>query len=485
MTFATLPDRRAAEQPTASALIADGVELDNATFLDRVLGAADVLRGRGVGPGDVVAAMLPNSVDFVVLMFAVWRLGATMTPINPAFTERETTRQLEDCAAKALVVADPMSHGTSVTVVVVDELTPTAHNVEQPVVDQTALALLIYTSGTTGTPKGVMLDHANINAMVEMGRAGLRLTAADRCLLVLPLFHVNGIIISVLTPLLAGGSVVIERRFDPSNFFPTVFEHRITVFSAVPTIFAILADLPTDLVVDVSSVRLAVCGAAPAPPGLLSRFESRFGFPVLEGYGLSEGTCGSTLNPVDGPRKPGTAGIPLAGQEIKIVDAAHMVVPPGEVGEIIVRGPNIMRGYLGRPDATRDALVGGWLHTGDLGVLDTDGYLTVVGRTKDMIIRGGENIYPKEIEDVLTEHPQVTAAAAIGVPDPKWGELVVAFVEITDAHDVRSGELDALCARELSPFKRPVDIVVVAALPLNAVGKIDKRALLDRFTSQR
>lgn len=175
----------------------------------------------------------------------------------------------------------------------------------------------------------------------------------------------------------------------------------------------------------------------------------------------------------------------MAGQEIKIVDAAHMVVPPGEVGEIIVRGPNIMRGYLGRPDATRDALVGGWLHTGDLGVLDTDGYLTVVGRTKDMIIRGGENIYPKEIEDVLTEHPQVTAAAAIGVPDPKWGELVVAFVEITDAHDVRSGELDALCARELSPFKRPVDIVVVAALPLNAVGKIDKRALLDRFTSQR
>src|SRR5207302_8371392 len=210
----------------------------------------------------------------------------------------------------------------------------------------------------------------------------------------------------------------------PQTFFNAVEHHRPTYFSAVPTIYSMLAALSEDVRPDTSSLRFAICGAAPASAELLTRFEARYGFPLIEGYGLSEGTCASTINPVAGPRRAGTVGIAFPGQEIRIVDENGADVPSGVDGEVIVRGPNVMRGYLGRPDDTARAIVDGWLHTGDVGHLDTDGYLILAGRSKDMIIRGGENIYPKEIEDVLTGDPSVLEAAVIGVPDDKWGEVV-------------------------------------------------------------
>ena len=281
--------------------------------------------------------------------------------------------------------------------------------------DPSALALLIFTSGTTGVPKGVMLDHANLDAMAEMGRQALAIGSADRSLLILPLFHVNGIVVSVLMPLLVGASVVIAERFDPRTFFNTVERHRPTFFSAVPTIYTLLAALPDDVRPDMSSVRFGICGAAPASAELLRRFEARYGFPLIEGYGLSEATCASTINPVDGERRAGTVGIAFPGQQIRIVDEGGTDVPTGADGEVLIAGPNVMRGYLGRPDETASVIIDGWLHTGDVGHLDADGYLTLVGRSKDMIIRGGENIYPKEIEDVLTGDPAVLEAAVIGV----------------------------------------------------------------------
>ncbi|MFD8001700.1 class I adenylate-forming enzyme family protein [Streptomyces mirabilis] len=479
MNFASLPDRRTELDPHGAAVSDGRQSLTNTELLNRVRTAARQLHDLGIGPGDVVALKLTNRVEFVVLLFAAWRLGATITPVNPSMTDVEVVRQLKDSGARLLVVEDGATTTAGVVTLAVDELREEASAWDQaPNLNPSALALLIYTSGTTGVPKGVMLDHANIDAMVEMGRQALEVGPSDRCLLILPLFHVNGIVVSILTPLLAGASVVIAGgRFDPYSFFDLVEQQRPTFFSAVPTIYSMLAALPDDVRPDTSSLRFGVCGAAPASAELLTRFETRYGFPLVEGYGLSEGTCGSTINPVAGPRRAGTVGLPFPGQEIRIVDADGTEAAPGMDGEVIVRGPNVMRGYLGRPDESAKAIVDGWLHTGDVGHLDTEGYLTLVGRSKDMIIRGGENIYPKEIEDVLTRDPSVLEAAVIGVPDEKWGEVVVAYVQPRPGSTVDPAALKSLCMRSLTGYKRPTSFVVVESIAKNAVGKIDKASL--------
>jgi long-chain acyl-CoA synthetase len=478
MTFSTLTDRRATDNPTGPAVADSSQALTNAELLDRVRAGAAHLAELGIGAGDVVALKLTNRVEFVVLLFAAWRLGATITPVNPALTDPETARQLDDSRAKLLVVeggADAIGDVATLSVPDLRRETPQSESV--PVDDSSALALLIYTSGTTGVAKGVMLDHANLEAMTGMGRDALHLGSDDRCLLILPLFHVNGIVVSILTPLLVGASVVIADRFNPETFFDTIERERPTFFSAVPTIYSMLAALPSDVRPDTSSVRFAVCGAAPSSAELLARFEDRYGFPLIEGYGLSEATCGSTINPVHGPRKAGTVGLPFPGQELRILGVDGNPVPPGENGEVVVRGANVMRGYLGRLDDTAAVISDGWLRTGDIGHLDEDGYLTLVGRSKEMIIRGGENIYPKEIEDVLAGDPAILEAAVIGVPDQKWGEVVVAFVQPRPGATIDIGVLKARCRQQLSGYKRPTAIHVLEALPTNAVGKPDKKSL--------
>ncbi|MGY4743505.1 class I adenylate-forming enzyme family protein [Streptomyces sp. ATMOS53] len=479
MNFASLPDRRAEFDPHGAAVSDGHQSLTNTQLLSRVRAAARQLQDLGTGPGDVVALKLTNRVEFVLLLFAAWRLGATVTPVNPSMTNAEVDRQLKDSGARLLVVEDGSAAvAQGVAVLSVGALYEgTVEPDQAPLLDPATLALLIYTSGTTGVPKGVMLDHANIDAMVEMGRQALEVGPADRCLLILPLFHVNGIVVSVLMPLLVGASVVIAGRFDPRTFFDLVERERPSFFSAVPTIYSMLAALPDEVRPDTSSLRFGVCGAAPASAELLTRFEARYGFPLVEGYGLSEGTCGSTINPVAGPRRAGTVGLPFPGQEIRIVGADGVEVAPGGDGEVVVRGANVMRGYLGRPDETAKVIVNGWLHTGDVGHLDADGYLTLVGRSKDVIIRGGENIYPKEIEDVLAGDPSVLEAAVIGVPDQKWGEVVVAYVQPRPGSAVDVEALKALCTRSLTGYKRPTAFFVVEAIPKNAVGKIDKTSL--------
>jgi long-chain acyl-CoA synthetase len=340
-----------------------------------------------------------------------------------------------------------------------------------------SLALLIYTSGTTGKPKGVMLDHANIAAMCDMTRAGLGITAVDHSLLILPLFHVNGIVVGTLTPLLAGGRVTVAGRFSPKTFFGLVERIRPTYFSAVPAIYAMLTSMPEAETADTSSLRLVVCGAAPMPAELIARVEDVLGVALVEGYGLSEGSCASTLNPFDGVRKPGTVGLPLPGQEVRVVDQLGNSVPQGERGEIVIRGANVMRGYLNRPEDTAKTIIDGWLHTGDVGIFDEDGYLRIVDRIKDMIIRGGENIYPKEIETVLYSNDAVLEAAVVGQADDVLGEVVVAYVSVRPGATVTVEELEALCAERLAKYKRPVAIELVDELPKNHVGKIDKLAL--------
>ncbi len=477
MRFSTLPDDRAVSAPDAPCMADARITLSNTEFHAQVLAAAGVFADQGIGAGDVVAVMLPNQVEFAVAMFAAWRLGAAITPINPGLTSKEATHQVVDSAAKLIVNDGGESPVQGVRALSVAELASGKPFNGTPHADPDALALLIYTSGTTGLPKGVMLDHANLDAMAEMGRQSLKITAADHCLLVLPLFHVNGIVVSILTPLSGGGRVTIRKRFDLNAFFSDIEQLKPTYFSAVPTIYAMLNALPDSVKPDTSSLRYGICGAAPAPAELLKSFEARYGFPLIEGYGLSEGTCASTINPFDGVRKPGTVGLPFAGQRIAIADASGRHLPPGETGEVLIQGGNVMRGYLGKPEETAKTLVDGWLRTGDTGRIDEDGYLSIVGRLKEMIIRGGENIYPKEIEDVLCELPGVLEAAVIGAPDATWGEVVIAYVSFRPGCTATASELEAHCAGRLTRYKRPSTINVIDSLPKNAVGKIDKLKL--------
>lgn len=479
MHLASLPDERKDKDPGGACLGDDRASFDNVAFPARVVRAAAALAGQGVGAGDVVALVLPNCAEFVVALFAAWRLDAAVTPVNPALTDGEVAYQVADSAARLLVGDRTVPGVTTIPVSALDESGEETPRDDLPS-DERSLALLIYTSGTTGRPKGVMLDHANLSAMCAMCVTAVQLTAEDHCLLILPLFHVNGIVVSVLSPLIAGGRTTVADRFSPTNFFRVVEAARPTYFSAVPAIYAMLSALPEEEQPDLSSLRVAVCGAAPMPAELLDRFEQRYGVAVVEGYGLSEGTCASTINPVDGRRKPGTVGLPLPGQDVAVMAPDGGIVQDGSAGEVVVRGPNVMRGYLNRPEETAKTLVDGWLRTGDVGRFDEDGYLVLVERIKDMIIRGGENIYPKEIESVLYTHPAVLEAAVVGRPDEVLGEVPVAHVSLRPRAGADVDELERLCAAQLSAYKRPVTIHIVPDLPKNSVGKIDKLVLRTR-----
>lgn len=484
MHFSSLSDLRAASAPDAPCVADATGDLSNSAFHSRVLAAAGAFSDQGIGIGDVVAVMLPNQVEFVVAMFAAWRLGAAVTPVKPSLTIKEVTHQIGDSKAKLVV-------NTTGEIVVQGVQSMPASRLREgkpldgvPYTDPGALALLIYTSGTTGLPKGVMLDHANIEAMAEMGRHSLKVTASDHCLLVLPLFHVNAILVSTLLPLSVGGCVTLRERFDIETFFDDIEQLRPTFFSAVPTIYALLNALPAQIKPDTSSLRYGICGAAPASAELLKNFEARYRFPLIEGYGLSEGTCGSTINPVDGLRKAGTVGLPFMGQRIAIADPSGKHLPQGETGEVLIQGANVMRGYLGKPEETERTIIDGWLHTGDIGRLDQDGYLSIVGRLKEMIIRGGENIYPKEIEDVIAEFPGVLETAVIGAPHETLGEVVIAYVAFRSGFTGTSAALDEHCADRLTRYKRPVAINIIDSLPKNAMGKIDKPKLRDQWKQQ-
>ena len=306
--------------------------------------------------------------------------------------------------------------------------------------------------------------------------------ADDKALLILPLFHVNAIMASVVVPLSVGGSTYIAERFDAQSFWSLVEQERPAFFSAVPAIYVVLTNLPEDVRPDVSSLRLAICGAAPMPADAIRAFESRYGIPVLEGYGLSESTVALTFNPSDG-RRPGTVGKPLGGLEVRVVDTDGGPLPVGHDGEVIARGPNIMRGYLNKPAETAAALKDGWLWTGDVGHFDDDGYLVLVDRKKDLIIRGGENISPSEVEAVLQAHPSVAQAAVVGRPDPVMGEEPVAFVIPTPGASIDEAEVIAHCRDVLARFKVPRAIHAVDTLPRNAVGKVTKDVLRRRLRS--
>ncbi|MEZ5153069.1 class I adenylate-forming enzyme family protein [Rhodococcus zopfii] len=453
---------------------------DAARWTDAVAGQ---LSERGVGAGDVVAVMLANRVELPIVMMAAWRIGAAVTPVNPTLTTSEAAYQIEDAAAKLVVHdaigADLSSHST---LAVADLVPPQGGPVPRslpnaPTVPGDDIALLIYTSGSTGRPKGVMLTHDNLVAMASTLAEHFRITQNDHCLLVLPLFHVNAICVSLLASTYRGARLTILRRFEAQTFLQAVRDHEPTYFSAVPTLLARIMELPDEQTQGITSLRFALCGAAPVSADLLARVEDRLGITLVEGYGLTEGTCVSCCNPLDGVRRLGSVGPALPGQDVRVIDANGNPVPVGEAGEVVVRGANVMRGYLHKPGATAETVIDGWLHTGDVGRFDENGYLTLVDRIKDLIIRGGENLYPKEIENALYGHAAVLEAAVVGRPDDVYGEVPVAFVVPYPGRAVAENELLDHLTSTLTKIKIPVQIYVLDTLPKNPVGKIDKPGL--------
>jgi acyl-CoA synthetase (AMP-forming)/AMP-acid ligase II len=342
----------------------------------------------------------------------------------------------------------------------------------------------VFTGGTTGRPKGVMLTHENVLANTAQVAARTGLTSADRLLNVMPLFHTNGLMNNTILPLRAGASIVLRPRFELETFWNLVAAFEPTYFTAVPTVFARLVDA-WDGHADTSSLRFVRSGAAPMTTALQREVEDRLGVPVVLSYGLSEATCSCTMNSPAWTRRLGSVGTALPEETVQVVDPDGRSRRCGEVGEIVVQGPNVMPGYLDAPEATSLTLRNGRLHTGDMGYLDDDGFLFLTDRLKDLIIRGGENISPREVEDALLAHDAVAETAVVGTPDREWGESVVAFVVVKPGMAVDAAELESLCRERLARFKVPRQIRFLSALPLTSIGKIDKAHLRAKFATEQ
>jgi long-chain acyl-CoA synthetase len=452
--------------PERVALRLDEVELTYRELDERAGRLAAVLRSRGVAPGDRVGLMLPNVPAFAVAYHGILRAGAVVVPLNVLLKEREVAFYLADSGARMLLGADDAEGALDG----IEPLPPVARAGDDT-------AVILYTSGTTGTPKGAELTHDNLRRNAEVSQAIFALRPEDVLLGALPLFHAFGQTSALNTAIRTGAGLTLLPRFDPGRALEILERDRVTVFLGVPTMYAAMLAHPGAERVDASSLRLCVSGGSSLPAEVMRAFEARFGCQILEGYGLSETSPVCSFNHPDRPRKPGSIGTPIAGVQMRVVDDEGRELAAGEVGEIVVRGHNVMKGYWGQPGATAEAIRDGWLHTGDLARVDEDGYLFVVDRKKDLIIRGGYNVYPREVEEVLYEHPAVREAAVVAVPDPTLGEEVGAAVALRPGCHVEPEELRDFVAERLAAFKYPRRVWLVDELPKGATGKILKSAI--------
>ncbi len=442
---------------------------------------ARLLQRRGLVPGDRLAIYLANRVEIIDLVLACAKLGVILVPINILYREREISHIVLD-AEPRLVVATRASFAlftAGVTMWDVDDLTAAAA-AEPPEpfripLEGDAPAALVYTSGTTGRSKGAVLTHDNVLANAVNLAACWRITSADRYLAVLPLFHVHGLANGVMTWLATGCRMRLVERFEAARVMELCDSFRPTLFFGVPTIYVRLLDLPVEAALAIGrQMRLFVSGSAPLPAGVFSAFRERFGHTILERYGMSE-TLMNLSNPYSGERRPGSVGFALPGVSTRIVDSSGADVASNTIGELLVRGSNVFPGYWRQPEATAAAFDDGWFRTGDLAERSDDGYYTLRGRRTDLIISGGFNIYPREIEEVLTEIPGIREAAVVGVSDAHRGEVPVAYVVSDGMVDLQS--LEQACRRALASFKVPRGFVRVDALPRTALGKVQKHLL--------
>ncbi|HEY4278510.1 MAG TPA: long-chain fatty acid--CoA ligase [Conexibacter sp.] len=469
----------------------DDMELSWALIAEGSARVAGMLAEKGFEPGDRVGVMLPNVPFFPPVYYAVLRAGGIVVPMNVLLKQREVAYYLRDSGAKLLFAwrdfvdeAAPGAQEAGAELISVgldfsQQTSAAQPRYELAEVEDHDTAVLLYTSGTTGQPKGAELSHANLLANVETTRATLiQVDESDMILGALPLFHSFGQTCALNVCAASGATLTLLPRFDPVKALEIIERDRVTVFEGVPTMYNALLAVPDRDRYDVSCLRLCVSGGSALPGEVLRAFDAAFDCTVLEGYGLSETSPVASFNHPDRPRKVGSIGTPIAGVEMKVVGEHGEDLPLGEIGEIAIRGHNVMKGYWEKPEATA-TVVGpdGWLLTGDLARVDEDGYFFIVDRKKEMIIRGGYNVYPREVEEVLYEHPEVAEAAVVGIPDQEWGEEVGACVALKPGAEIDADGLREYVKERVAAYKYPRHVWFVEALPKGPTGKILKREI--------
>jgi long-chain acyl-CoA synthetase len=468
----------------------DDAQLSYAQLAGASAHVAGMLRAHGVERGDRVGIMLPNVPYFPVIYYGVLRAGCVVVPMNPLLKRREVKFYLQDSGAKLIFAwhdfaqdaeAGASDAGAECVLVTpgefeqrVGEASPETAVADT---DDDDTAVILYTSGTTGTPKGAELTHANLCRNCEITRDLFDGDAATVTLGALPLFHSFGQTCSLNATVLAGGTLTLIPRFDPGKALEIMQRDEVNLFQGVPTMYGALLHHPDRTQFDTSRLKQCVSGGSALPVELLRTFEQEFGCKILEGYGLSESSPVASFNHADRERKPGSIGTPVEGVEMRVLDDDGDEVPQGGPGEIVIRGHNVMKGYWNRPDDTADTIKDGWLHTGDMATVDEDGYFFIVDRKKDLIIRGGYNVYPREIEEVLYEHPAVREAAVLGIPHDEFGEEVGAAVVLKDGESVSAEELRAFVKEQVAAYKYPRAVWFVDELPKGPTGKVLKREI--------
>ncbi|GLB58824.1 fatty acid--CoA ligase family protein [Cytobacillus sp. NCCP-133] len=471
---------------------------------------ADGLSKLGVKQGDHVALLLGNSPHFMIGLHGAMRLGATVIPINPIYTPDEIGYIVNNGDVKAVVTLDllvplvekmhhalpkvehyiicetPQGRASELDAKVLSvypkmkSFTQLAASgdlgFEGPVLDDEETAIILYTSGTTGKPKGAMLSHKNLYSNAKDVSNYLHMNEDDRVITTLPMFHVFCLTVALNAPLMNGATILIDPKFSPKEIFRLAKKYEPTVFAGVPTMYNFLLQYEDGNPEDLQSLRLCISGGAAMPVALLHGFEKKFNVMISEGYGLSEASPVTCFNPLDKSRKPGSIGQSILNVENKVVNELGEEVPIGEVGELIVRGPNVMKGYYKLPEETAATIRDNWLYTGDLAKKDEEGYFYIVDRKKDLILVGGYNVYPREVEEVLYNHVDIVEAAVLGVPDPNLGEAVRCFV-VSKNPELTDEQLLAYCSRYLAKYKVPASIEFLDELPKNTTGKILRRAL--------
>lgn len=502
--------QQAFEQPEKTAYYFKGEKTSYAELEHTVGCFAAALQDMGVQKGDHVALLLGNTPHFIISLYATMKIGATAIPINPIYTPDEISYIIQNGDVKVVVALDMLlplvevgvKVFTQVEKYIICETTPdigekytvlsdgvkekaklfthvlagSSKTVEPVAVHTDDTAVILYTSGTTGHPKGAMLTHGNLYSNARDVGNYLQMSGEDRVIATLPVFHVFALTVVVNAPLMKGATILLEPRFSPGEIFKVAEEYKATVFAGVPTMFNFLYQFEGGVPKAFAHLRLAISGGASLPVALLHNFEKKFNVRVSEGFGLSEASPVTCFNPLDRDRKAGSIGQSIMNVENKVVDINGEEVPVGEVGELIVRGPNVMKGYYKMPEETAMAIRDGWLYTGDLARKDEEGYFYIVDRKKDMIIVGGYNVYPREVEEVLFTHPNVVEAAVVGFPDPDFGEAVHAYVVLKDK-TMPVEELKAYCTEHIAKYKVPKTIEILDELPKNSTGKILRRSL--------
>lgn len=494
MTLLDLLHRSTEKFATRTALVTGDRSITYVDLWESVVRLGAALRRLGVKSGERVGLMLPNVPAFVQAYFGILAAGGTVVPLNIQYKAEEIRHVLEDaaieriltnrlfettireacrqlCRPSQVITLDVESGGLEFEAVGAVGPGPGGDPM-----DPEDVAVCLYTSGTTGRPKGALLTHRNLMSNIVAFHQIAPCDERDIFLCVLPLFHSFAATVLMLFPLSIGARIVLEPRFVPEQSLRSMTKHEVTILCAVPSMYTVWLQLPP-LELDLASVRLGISGGAPLPIEVLQRFEARFGISIYEGYGLTEAAPVLTENPLLGLRKVGSVGKPLPGIELRVVDAEGKELPRGEVGEIVAKGPNIMRGYLNQPDATAEALREGWLYTGDLGRQDADGYVYIVDRKKDLIIVGGLNVYPREVEEILASHPAVAEVAVVGIPDATRGEAPKAYVVVGPGAAISKRELLRFMRERLAPFKIPREVEFCQSLPRTISGKVLRQQL--------